>query len=256
MNWLNIHVASLRSPEFIGSDPVARATWLYVTAYCCEQENGGRIVNARAWKDRQWQQTCGVTLAELEAASPLIKWDGNDVLVAAYPTEKEDEIKAKRKAGGEGGKKRAKNAKLAALGKKGNQSNPSTPRSTPSSRASTEGEGEGEGERKGKEGEREDAHTDFDENNDPPGKSPSREQWVQMMNRFSVPEWYALHRYDVWDAKDWSSGRTPIRWAKLGSMVKRDYLQDGSPTSPDQIRRSNGALPEAKHDPMKGIKMI
>ncbi len=256
MNWLNIHTSELRSPAFIGSDPVARATWLYVTAYCCEQENGGRIIGCRSWKDRQWQQTCGVTLAELEAASPLIKWDGEDVLVAAYPREKEDEIKAKRKAGGEGGKKRAKNAKLAARENPKQQSISSTPRSTPSSRASTEGEGEGKENGKGKEGEREDARADFgEENNDPAGKAPTRAEWIAMLDRFSVPAWYADLKYDIYDAKDWASGRTPIRWSKLGSWVKKDYLQDGSPTSPDQLRRVNGTAPE-KHDPLKGIKMV
>jgi len=142
MNWLNIHTPVLRSPAFIGSDPIARATWLYVMAYCCEQENGGRIVGAKLWKDRQWQQTCGVTQAELEASSPLIQWDGNDLVIREYPTEKEAEIAAKRKAGRKGGKNRAKRANPAQPRSDENQSNLSTASSTALSIASTEGEGE------------------------------------------------------------------------------------------------------------------
>jgi len=113
MNWLNIRLVNLRSAEYIGSDPVGRATWLSVIAYCCEQENGGRIVGARSWKDRQWQQTCGVTLEEVDGTSLLLKWDGNDLVVWSYPADKEYEIQSKREAGSRGGYSKAKRAREA-----------------------------------------------------------------------------------------------------------------------------------------------
>ena len=148
MNWLNIHIPILRSPEFIGCDPVSRATWLYVTAYACEQENGGVIKGCRGWKDRQWQQTCGVTLSEVDASEPVLFWEGEDLHIFAYPTEKEAEVKAKRIGGKKGGKKRASLAKQDTCEKEKTAS--SIPRSiassSASSSASTEGEGEGEGE--------------------------------------------------------------------------------------------------------------
>lgn len=99
MNWLNIYTPTLRAPEFIGSEPTARATWLYVFAYCAEQENGGVIIGARGWKDRQWQQTCGVTLAEVEASSPLLKWRDQDLILHAYPMQKEAEVQRMRELG-------------------------------------------------------------------------------------------------------------------------------------------------------------
>lgn len=99
MNWLNIHSAVLDSPEVIGSDPVDRATWLFLLRFCIGQENGGKIVGAREWKDRRWQQLCRVTLAEVERDSALWKWCENDMIIAFYPREKEKEIKTKRKAG-------------------------------------------------------------------------------------------------------------------------------------------------------------
>ena len=52
MNWLNINLATLRSPAYLGSTPVERATWLQLLAYCADQENGGCIAGAAAWKDR------------------------------------------------------------------------------------------------------------------------------------------------------------------------------------------------------------
>lgn len=103
MNWLNLRTSWLREPEFIGSEPAARAAWLCVLSYCCEMENGGRITGARAWKDRQWQQTCGVTLEEVQSAGALIGWDGDDAMIWRYPEEKQAEVEAKREAGRRGG---------------------------------------------------------------------------------------------------------------------------------------------------------
>lgn len=97
MEWLNIHIPTIiRSPEFIGSSPVERATWFCVIAYCCELENGGRLTGATHWKDRQWQQSCGVTAKEVRSASKLLIFDGDDVIVLAYPIDKEMEVKRLR----------------------------------------------------------------------------------------------------------------------------------------------------------------
>ncbi len=92
MNWININTATIRSPEFIGCDPTARATWLCLLAYCCEQENGGIIADCHDWGDRRWMQTCGVTRAEVEAAAPLVSLDGADVRVHAYPLDRQQEV--------------------------------------------------------------------------------------------------------------------------------------------------------------------
>jgi hypothetical protein len=96
MNWLNLRTSRLRDPAFIGSDPVARGTWLCVIGYCVELENGGRIVGAKRWKDRQWQQACGVTLKEVNRSEPILSWDGEDLIVWEYPSEKEKEVAHKR----------------------------------------------------------------------------------------------------------------------------------------------------------------
>lgn len=100
MDWLNIHIAKqIRSPAAIGSAPSELGTWVRVLAYCCEQENGGRIAGGASWKDRQWQQTCAVTIRELRSADRLIRFDGSDVVVNGYPVEKEAEVqRARRRA--------------------------------------------------------------------------------------------------------------------------------------------------------------
>lgn len=96
MEWLNIHATKLRAPEYIGCDPVARATWLNLLAYCCEQENGGTIKGGANWKDRQWQQSCGVTLEEIRSSAPLVVINGNDVSVWSYPVNSQNIVQAKR----------------------------------------------------------------------------------------------------------------------------------------------------------------
>jgi hypothetical protein len=104
MNWLNIELSTLRSPEYLGSDPEQRATWLNLMAYCADQENGGRIELCSIWKDRMWQQVCGVTSGEVDQPSELWSWEGDDLVVLFYPIEKEEEVKVKREAGSKGGK--------------------------------------------------------------------------------------------------------------------------------------------------------
>jgi hypothetical protein len=107
MNWINLQTLILRSEEYIGAEPLARATWLNVLGWCCEQENGGRIVGAYKWSDRRWQQTCGVTKDEVGTSSPLLRYDGEDLIVWSYPVDKQAEVQAKRQAGREGGLKSA-----------------------------------------------------------------------------------------------------------------------------------------------------
>lgn len=139
MEWLNIHIAKqLRSPEAIGSAPAELGTWVRVLAYCCEQENGGRISGGASWKDRQWQQLCAVTIRELRAADRLIQFDGSDIVVNGYPAEKEAEVQRARRRGQAGAM-----AKWGA--RAGRCSSEAQAHAQASARADAEGEREGEG---------------------------------------------------------------------------------------------------------------
>ena len=51
MNWINIETKTLRAPEYIGADPVQRATWLNLLGYCSEQENGGKLQRCEFRRD-------------------------------------------------------------------------------------------------------------------------------------------------------------------------------------------------------------
>lgn len=138
MKWLNIYLPDLHSAPYIGSEPRERAAWLSVLGYCAEQENGGRIADCRGWKDRQWQQTCGVTLREVESAAKLLVWDGQDLTVVFYPIDSERVVQAKRLGGSRGGQ-----ASGQARSKDTSTTASSTPLSTPSSCARTERKGKG-----------------------------------------------------------------------------------------------------------------
>lgn len=145
----------------MGSEPIERATWLNVLEYCCAQENGGILIGAALWKDRQWQQSCGVTAREVKRTSRLLRVDGDDVVVLFYPKEKEAEVKAKREAGRRGGQRSGE------ARSQNTSSNPSscasneTP-STASSFARTEGKGrEGKGKEEKEKGEKESSSEDL-----------------------------------------------------------------------------------------------
>jgi hypothetical protein len=142
MQYLNIPTAFLRSPEYIAAEPTARATWLSLIGYCAEQENGGIIAACAAWKDRQWQQTAGVTLEETNMICSLWKWEGDSIILFGYPSDKEAMVRSKRQAGTQGGRAKTQ-AKTQAARQNGAKHNPST------TQANTQRKGK---ERKGKEG--------------------------------------------------------------------------------------------------------
>lgn len=107
MQYINMHTDTLRSSEYIGSSPAERGTWFSVLGWCVTQENGGRMVGAALWKDRQWQQTCGVTLREVRSASRLLNIEGDDVVVVFYPIDKEEIVRKKREVASHGGRAKA-----------------------------------------------------------------------------------------------------------------------------------------------------
>ncbi len=104
MDWLNLHISTIDSPEATLCDPVRRATWIWLLRFCIGQENGGRIEGCGAWGDTTWQQMAKVRLREVRAKSTLWHWDGDALVVNFYPSEKEAEVQAKRTGGAYGGK--------------------------------------------------------------------------------------------------------------------------------------------------------
>lgn len=114
MNWLNLEVKTRTAPEFVGSEPVNRATWLCLMLHCAEHETGGIIRNAATWGTRRWMQTCGVTKDEVAMKTELWSFEGSSLRLWGYPTEKEAEVAAKREGGRKGGRKAPRKALLEA----------------------------------------------------------------------------------------------------------------------------------------------
>lgn len=104
MDWLNIHRSTLSAEAFLGCEPVQRATWLCLLAYCADQENGGKIEGAEEWGDRKWQQVVRITKSEAHDTCPLWSWSDGVLIVWAYPVEKEEEVRRNRANGGKGGR--------------------------------------------------------------------------------------------------------------------------------------------------------
>jgi hypothetical protein len=107
MKYLSIEIASLRSPEYLGEEPLQRATWLNLLSYCVAQENRGVIEGCGEWKDRMWQQVCGITAEEAGTKSSLWRWEGANLIVMFYPHEAHDFTDRARESGRAGGKAKA-----------------------------------------------------------------------------------------------------------------------------------------------------
>lgn len=99
MNWINLNIQTLDSENFLGSEPVDRATWLCLLRYCVGQENGGIMTDCLAWGDRKWQQLVRVTKKEATRQCDLWSFDGNNLIVWGYPAEKQTEVQHLRAIG-------------------------------------------------------------------------------------------------------------------------------------------------------------
>jgi hypothetical protein len=145
MDWLNLHISVLDSPQVLRCDPVRRATWLFLLRYCISQENGGLIEDCAAWGDTSWQQIVRVKLREVRAESPLWTWEGNALRVTFYPTEKETEVQAKRELARTNGQRGGRPKKTDAGSEKETDKKPTSVNSPKAEGNGMEVEGKGKG---------------------------------------------------------------------------------------------------------------
>ena len=77
-----------------------RGLLLSLLCYCALCRNGGRIKGCRNWTRAKWTKTmqifCNIS-EEVQKLCNILAWDGDDLLVLAYPAE--DEMKASAHAG-------------------------------------------------------------------------------------------------------------------------------------------------------------
>ena len=202
MDWLNIHRTTLGSGQFLGCEPVQRATWLCLLAYCADQENGGRIEGAESWGDRKWQQIARVTYSEVHDDCPLWSWDGADLVVWAYPAEKEAEVRRNRENGGRGGRPRKPEQNHLVISGLTHSETEIEPPATIS--AETEQERNRKGNRKGKE-EQQARRAGF--------APPSEQEWVEYCAA-TWSDWHPVCAGEAWayyQGVGWVVGRKPCR---------------------------------------------
>lgn len=131
MRYASIPLEVIHSAAFRGAEPVDRATWVCLLAYCYEQESQGRIVGGRTWGDRRCQQILGVTRDEIDRyAVGLWAADGDDLVVSHYDHAYVEQVRQNSRQGVAGGSatSEAKAAAARANGQKGGR--PVVPRET------------------------------------------------------------------------------------------------------------------------------
>lgn len=102
MKFINIDRAVLKSQSFLVASRVQQGVWIALLGYCCDQENGGRIENCKAWDDLVWLQSVGVRTKEVTQTSPLWSWDGESLKVHFYPAKQQQALISKRLGGKKG----------------------------------------------------------------------------------------------------------------------------------------------------------
>lgn len=238
MNYLNLETSVLHSPEYIGCKPVARATWLNVMMWCAGQENGGRIAGAKQWGSRQWQQTCGVTLNEVNLSAPLLAWDGDDLVAWRYPLDREDDVRRNRELGRKGGLAKAKNLAGAKANATSEPPNPAVA-IAPTKRNGKEEEGK-EKEEEGKDT----AST---------SGGPSRHTWLARVQSLGHREWWEKKWFSA-EKTGWMSGRSPItNWeAHQDSQMlyfrsfEREQAAKNTPPDTEALERENREAEERR----------
>jgi len=206
MNWLNIELSTLRSNEYLGSDPIQRATWLNLMAYCADQENGGIITDCASWGDRKWMQLVGVSKSEVHDHCDLWVFDNDAVVVWSYPCAKEIEVRAKREAGKKGGRPKKDGTKK------------------PSGSDVEKPHGSDLLERKGKEGKgkEEEMNSKFT-----PPASDEVSAYMTSRGKFSNPKSEAEKFCDFYASKGWMVGKNKMKdwmaavrnWEKGNSSI-------------------------------------
>jgi hypothetical protein len=152
MNIVNIHTSSLRSAAYVAATPGQNGTWLNLLAYCCTQENGGKIPAAASWTDRQWMMSVGVSLEAVNEPCGLWRFEDSGCVVEFYPKRQEAKHRAQRDGGKKGNDRRwtAKKTSLHSLHESDSESLPVSVSDSDSDSVGLSG-GESVKERKGKE---------------------------------------------------------------------------------------------------------
>lgn len=231
MEWINIHTSTLDSEEMADAELQDHSTWLFLMRYCFGQENGGRICGAKKWPERKWTWA-RLTRAQVDRSCGLWKWDGDDLLVAFYPIEKEIEVKKKREGAAHGGRMRGKQLRASAQAK---------------AEAKGQPKANAEAQRKGKEGK---GKEEKEEGNGTPDgdslsklfKNPSLENVIEEANLRGIgtecaEKFFWENEKTGWDfyhekeGRDWRAGLRSYHVSWRGNEYKKNGRPGSLPSS-------------------------
>ena len=114
MNYLNLSTQMMGEPTPAGVETLEIGTWLRLTLYSIDQENGGVIVGCKNWSDNKWRVVCRVTADQVGQVAELWHFVNDDLHLWRYPMDSEEKVANKREAGKRGGQARSE-AKAAAV---------------------------------------------------------------------------------------------------------------------------------------------
>ena len=104
MDYLNLYLPELESPDFLTATTEQLATWLYLVAYCARQENGGKITGCRKWEPQHWERIVRINANTVHDETALWSWADDSLCVRFYPLRQEDKCRANRESGKRGGR--------------------------------------------------------------------------------------------------------------------------------------------------------
>lgn len=114
MNYLNLSTQMMGESTPAGVETLEIGTWLRLTLYSIDQENGGVIVGCKGWSDNKWRVVCRVTADQVGQVAELWHYVNDDLHLWRYPMDSEEKVANKREAGKRGGQARSE-AKAAAV---------------------------------------------------------------------------------------------------------------------------------------------
>lgn len=98
MYYLGLLTTDFQSPEYLGATYQQQSVWTRLLAFCCSNENSGRVAGARRWNPRQWL-AANIMPDELGDPCDLYRWDGDDLVVWGYKLHQQQKTQDLRQRG-------------------------------------------------------------------------------------------------------------------------------------------------------------
>lgn len=255
MQWLNLEMSVLDNEAFACAQTADVGTWLRLMRYCCVQENGGRIRDAKNFDERKLMFLFRLTKSEINQKSELWEWQGNNLRVNYFPSAKLKEILLKRSSAARASKIRWGNRDPKSNPTTDNKSDSSTvSTSKPATHSETESGREGKGKGKERKGRRREGPAAASPDGD--GQNPrSLAVCISFFASLGASQGMAEKFYHHYNANGWRQGGG-LDIASWHSQAEK-WLVDEKPAAE---KSSSGAAadefnPDQEHAHTGGIQL-